>query len=127
MKWVQPSIKIKLKVKLGQLAYAPTTEGLILLSHLWHSKKPNAQSLNALHHHDDKNPEGEKKKKDLAAGGAKPSAPFPLSKKLLSTPSLCHVSPPSRLGRDPVTFEWPIKRRGSVRAPPLGSVQARHR
>lgn len=56
-------------------------------------------------------------KKNLATGGAKPSAPFPLSTSSPPLPysAMCHLQVVWE--RDLVTFECPIKRRGSVRAP----------
>lgn len=81
---------------------------------LWHSKWPNAVSLriSAI-------PKGTQKgqKQILAAGGAKPSAPFPLSTSSALLPYFTMCLLRVILGKDPVTFECPIKRRGTLRAP----------
>lgn len=115
-----PPTKVKhRKAELASIPSVPTTEGLILLCHPWPSERPSALSVtrSAVLTAKAERAGGEKKKKNLATGGAKPSAPFPLSTSSPPLPysAMCHLQVVWE--RDLVTFECPIKRRGSVRAP----------
>lgn len=87
---VHPATKAKPKVKLAPFPSVPTTEGLILLCHPWHSERPNALSLTRSAVPTEKT---QRERKNLAAGGAKPSAPFPLSTSSSPLPHLamCHL------------------------------------
>lgn len=91
-----------------------TTEGLNLLCHAL-AQQEAKRSIAQILCHPQRDQKG--KEQNLAMGGAKPSAPFPLSTSsaLLPYSTMC----PLRviLGRDLVTFECPIKRRRAVRAP----------
>lgn len=99
-----------------------TTEGLNLLCHALAQQEAKC-SITPILCHPQRDRKG--KKQNLATGGAKPSAPFPLSTSSALLPYFTMCPLRVILGRDLVTFECPIKRRPSVRAPRLSSVQAR--
>lgn len=83
-----------------------------MLCHLWCSMRPSAPSLTWSAAPTEK-PTGREKTSPQEV--LNPLLHFLSPQAPLQSPG--HVSPPSSLGRDLVTFECPIKRRGSVRAP----------
>lgn len=108
MRHVQPITKAKQTLKFSSCPSGATTEGLNLLCHAL-AQQVAKRSITQVRCHPQRDRKG--KKQNLAAGGAKPSAPFPL----LPASTMCPLR--VLLGRDLVTFECPIKRRRPVRAP----------